>query len=61
MLIESTGALQIPKEEVESLIKFFKKSLIIPSKENKEVEAFDNFIQALKTISGEFNDQRITI
>ena len=61
MKIEKTGALLVSKEEVDSLIRFFKKSLIVPSKENNETECFDEFIQALKTISGEFDDHRITV
>ena len=55
MRIEQDGSLNISKEEVDLLIAYVNKALLIPSKNTQtEEDCFDNFISALKTISGDF-------
>jgi hypothetical protein len=61
MRIEEDGSLNIPREEVELLISYVRKALLIPSKNTvEEEETFDKFIVTLKTISGDFHDDTVT-
>lgn len=61
MRIEEDGSLNIPREEVELLISYVRKALLIPSKNtNEEEETFDKFITTLKTIAGDFHDDTVT-
>lgn len=57
MRINEDGDLIITKQEVELLVSYVNKALLIPSKNTQQEEdCFDGFISALKTISGDFND-----
>ena len=61
MRIDTEGSLVITKGEVELLISYVRKALLIPSRnEESEEQCFDEFIQALKTIAGDFNNDPIT-
>lgn len=61
MRIEEDGSLNIPREEVELLISYVRKALLIPSKNTtEEEETFDKFIVTLKTIAGDFHDDTVT-
>ena len=61
MRIEEDGSLNIAKNEVDLLISYVRKALLIPSKNtNEEEETFDKFITTLKTISGDFHDDTVT-
>ena len=61
MRIEEDGSLNIPREEVELLISYVRKALLIPSQNTtEEEETFDMFISTLKTIAGDFHDDTVT-
>jgi hypothetical protein len=61
MRINEDGDLIIKKEEVELLVSYVNKALLIPSKNTQQEEdCFDGFISALKTISGDFNESATT-
>lgn len=61
MRIEEDGSLNISRSEVDLLISYVHKALLIPSQNTSDEEnTFDNFITSLKTIAGDFNDDTVT-